>query len=552
LAYLGSTKVEAGILEITGSNFTAQIGPTNLSVSFLAPPPPGNYAVLPSSFNGTPSVAVTGLGTYQSASFSPLTGLLTVSSTPVSLPWRSLSSSAGGAKGGLVLPDGRLLLTRTEPSGSGVRVALNQSLDGGATWAPLSTIVSAGADVDLGDGHLLRTRNGDLLYSYRENLFRGTLASVRSYAIRVARSTNGGTNWSWHSEVAASSAQSLDSSTSGGLWASYLLERSDGTLQCYYDDEWTPYTQGQTNHQWVTMKTWDPSANVWINPVTVARAVQSSNLSRDGMVSVVESSPGQLLAVFESVADSAPYPNVLRAVRSTNGGASWSWTNGQSNLLYAARGTNHMAMAPWIARQPDGRIFCVFVTDEDSDQPGTPGGNPATMNIRLRGMLSVDGGLSWSGPASLDPLNRRAYLPGVLAMPDGSWLVSFVDLDASSFVSLGSGQSLATWGGGQASTSDLLLKYAVGGGSSPSTATNQPVATYSNSTLSISSWVRTNASSSTFQVVAEYSTNLTSWTRAPAGISLGIAGAPDGYERFLYSLPTGSAPRVFMRLSITP
>ncbi|NCW82926.1 MAG: exo-alpha-sialidase [Betaproteobacteria bacterium] len=140
-----------------------------------------------------------------------------------------------------------MLLTRTEPSGSGVRVALNQSLDGGATWAPLSTIVSAGADVDLGDGHLLRTRNGDLLYSYRENLFRGSLASVRSYAIRVARSTNGGTNWSWHSEVATSSAQGLDSSISGGLWASYLLERSDGTLQCYYDDEWTPYTQGKKN-----------------------------------------------------------------------------------------------------------------------------------------------------------------------------------------------------------------------------------------------------------------------------------------------------------------
>ena len=303
LAYLGSTKVESGILEIPGANFTALLSPTNLSVSFLAPPPPGEYAVLPSSLNGTPSVSVTGLGTYQNASFSPLTGLLTVSSTPVSLPWRSLSANAVGAKGGLALPDGRLLLTRTEPAGSGKRVLLSQSLDGGATWTSLATIVSAGADVDLGDGHLLRTRNGDLFYSYRENRFQGSLASVRSYAIRVARSTNGGTNWAWHSDVANSSAQGLDPSISGGLWASYLLERSDGTLQCYYDDEWTPYSQGKTNHQWVTMETWNPSANVWTNPVTVARAVQSTNLSRDGMVSVVETSPGQLLAVFESVAE---------------------------------------------------------------------------------------------------------------------------------------------------------------------------------------------------------------------------------------------------------
>jgi arabinan endo-1,5-alpha-L-arabinosidase len=552
LAYLGSTRVEAGTLEIRGANFTAVVSPTNLSVSFPAPPPPGDHVILPASLLGSPSVSVSGLGTYQSASFSPLTGLLTVSSTAVSLPWRALSDHAGGAKGGLALPDGRVLLTRTEPSGSGVRVLLSQSPDGGATWTPMSTIVSAGADVDLGDGHLLRTRNGDLFYSYRENRSQGSLASVRSYAIRVARSTNGGTNWAWHSDVASSSAQGLDPSISGGLWSSYLLERSDGTLQCYYDDEWTPYTQGKINHQWVTMETWNPSANVWTNPVTVARAVQSDYLSRDGMVSVIETSPGQLLAVFESVADSAPYPNVLRAVRSTNGGASWSWTNGQSNLLYAARGTNHMALAPWIARQADGRIFCVFATDEDAAQPGIPGGNPAAMDLRLRGMLSADGGLSWSAPAPIDPLDRRAYLPGVLAMPDGSWLASFVDLDANDYVSLGTGLSSATWSGGQTFTPDLLLSYALGGGSSPATATNRPVATYANSILSLSSWVRTNASSSTFEVVAEYSTNLTTWTRAPAGIPLGISGAPDGYERFLYSVPTGNSPSVFMRLRTTP
>ncbi len=552
LDYLGPTKVEAGTLEIAGPNFSAQLRPTTLAVNFLAPPRAGSYAVLPSSLNGSPAVSVTGLGIYQTASFSPLTGLLTVTNLPVSLPWRSLSGAAGGAKGGLALADGRILLTRTETVGTGVRVVLSQSRDGGVTWSNLSTICEAGQDVDLGDGHLVQAGDGTLLYSYRENRYRGIHSSLRSYAIRVARSTDGGANWSWHSDVATSSAQGLDPAISGGLWASYLIVKSDGTLQCYYDDEWTPCSEGKASHQWVTMKTWNPSANVWTNPVTVARAVQSDDLSREGTASVVETSPGQLLAVVVGVGAAAPHPNVLRVVRSSDGGASWSWTNGQDNLLYAAAGTNHVALAPWIARQADGRILCVFVTDEDSAQPGTPGGNPATMDIRLRGMLSADGGLSWSAPAPLDPLNRRAYLPGVVSMPDGSWLIAFSDLDANGFATLGTGMSFAAWSGGQAVTPDLLHQYAVGGGSVPLTATNSPSMSYSGSALSLSSWVRTNASSRTFQVVAEYSTNLETWTRAPAGVSLGTFGAPDGYERFLFSLPTGTEPKMFMRLSITP
>lgn len=350
--------------------------------------------------------------------------------------WTVLSDAAGGAKGAAVLKDGRILATRTDLTESARKVIVSESLDHGTTWKDLATICEAGPDIDLGDGHLIQTRAGNLLYSYRENRFTGIHAPERSYAIRVAQSTNGGTEWKWHSDVATSCAQGLERKLSGGLWSSFLLERADGTLQCYYDDEWTPLVQGKANHQWVSMKTWNAAANAWTDPVTVARAVRQGDLSRDGMATVVETSAGQLLAVLESVAADPPHPNILRVVRSTDGGATWSWANGQDNLFYAAQGTRRMAMAPWLARQANGRIFCVFVTDEDASEPSVPGGNPSLMKIRLRGMFSDDAGKTWSLPIKIEPRDQHAYLPGVLALPDGEWRVLYTSADLKSYVCL--------------------------------------------------------------------------------------------------------------------
>ena len=351
--------------------------------------------------------------------------------------FRSISSdAAGGAKGAVVLPDGRILTTRTEMDGTGTQVVLSQSRDGGVTWENAAVICRAGPDVSLGDGHLLQTRDGSLLYSYRENRFSGSRAMERSYAIRIAQSTDGGSQWTWHSDVATSCAQGLPPTTSGGLWSSYLLELRDGTLQCYYDDEWTPNCQSKVNHQWVTMRSWNPNGRLWTNPVTVARASREGDLSRDGMISVLETSPGQLLAVFESVAAVPPHANLLRVARSTDGGRTWSWAQGKDDLLYQARGTNHMAMAPWIAQQTNGQILCVFVTDEDASQPSTPGGNPSLMKIRLRGIFSEDKGTTWSSPVVLESRDRHAYMPGVLALPNGEWLILYSCADEKSYTCL--------------------------------------------------------------------------------------------------------------------
>ena len=106
--------------------------------------------------------------------------------------------------------------------------------------------------------------------------------------------------------------------------------RSDGTLQCYYDDEFTPYLNGKPGHQWLSMRTWNGSA--WVNRVTVSKA-NDPFLSRDGMASVVELSFNNLFCVIESLQTLPPeYPDrgCIRYVTSADGGATWS----EREILY--------------------------------------------------------------------------------------------------------------------------------------------------------------------------------------------------------------------------
>jgi len=71
------------------------------------------------------------------------------------------------------------------------------------------------------------------------------------------------------------------------------------------------------------MREWD--GRRWGAGFTVARAYDPKLLSRDGMASVVETSPGHLFCAFESVQTDPPHARVARTVvTSDDGGRSWS------------------------------------------------------------------------------------------------------------------------------------------------------------------------------------------------------------------------------------
>ena len=57
----------------------------------------------------------------------------------------------------------------------------------GKTWSDRGVIASdPERETDIGDGMLLRTRSGDLLYCYRQNHYRGAHEKNPDYAIRIA------------------------------------------------------------------------------------------------------------------------------------------------------------------------------------------------------------------------------------------------------------------------------------------------------------------------------------------------------------------------------
>lgn len=233
--------------------------------------------------------------------------------------WEPGTFRAGGAKGFVELRDGDLLATRSAGGPGGSQVICSRSRDGGLSWETLGVIArDPNPGIDIGDGHLCELRDGRILYSYRHNRRRGDGAGMAHYQIRVAESRDGGAHWTGHSTVEEVDAREGEAR---GLWSSFLHETGDGRLQCYYDDENAAWRAGFRRHQWLLMKAWDDAAGAWGSPVVVSRARDPRHLSRDGMPSVVELPDGELLCALESVATERPHPNVIRLVRSDDGGA---------------------------------------------------------------------------------------------------------------------------------------------------------------------------------------------------------------------------------------
>gem|GEM_PF-652713 len=321
--------------------------------------------------------------------------------------WDRRTSPAGGFKAPVELANGDILAARTEgvPSG-GVSIFAYRSTDGGKTWSRFGEIVhSDEPGIDIGDGHLMRLRNGDVLHSYRRNLVR-----EHKFRLEVAISRDNGATWQPHSEVARAAGEFR------GLWSTFLLEKSDGTLQCYYDDEDTPSRNGFHRHQWLTMKTWDPRSKAWVNPVTVSRAHNPAHLSRDGMCSVVELSKDRLFCAFETVQTHPPHRGMLMYVTSDDGGKTWSWQKKERDLLYQPPNPDFNALACWMIKLSTGDLLCVFTTDEDREKPGVAA--TGVMDQSLKYIISRDGGKTWSRAAMIDP-DHPIYFPGVCELRYG-------------------------------------------------------------------------------------------------------------------------------------
>jgi len=107
-------------------------------------------------------------------------------------------------------------------------------------------------------------------------------------------------------------------------------------------------------------------------------------------------------------------------------------------------------------------------------------------------------------------------------------------------------------GSGLTLTSELLVKYAVGGASSPTGLSESTVTVLDSSKLSLMAVVRTNDLS--LSVVGEVGIDLSSWSSIGVSVVLSTNqdNVPEGCERRIYSVDRANSPsRQFLRLRVT-
>jgi hypothetical protein len=111
---------------------------------------------------------------------------------------------------------------------------------------------------------------------------------------------------------------------------------------------------------------------------------------------------------------------------------------------------------------------------------------------------------------------------------------------------------LSDWLGGVAQTSELLLKYAIGGAASPTAASEKTVTVVDGSKLSLTAVVRTNDTNLT--IAGEAGVDLSVWkTNGVSNIpSSSQTSVPVGCQRRIYSVDrTNSPARQFLQLKVT-
>lgn len=317
---------------------------------------------------------------------------------------------APGGRGLTALSDGRLILPGWAEGDAGKKLICFASNDSGATWQRVGVIASdPDPKTDLGDGNFAELGMGRLIAVYRRN---HAYRTPPTYRIESVESSDGGKTWGAASVVAESSPP--DRSPSRGLWAPFVFVTDNGVVQCYYDDEATPYAQGFRGHQWVTMKTWCKDQQAWARHVTVARAKDPSVLSRDGMPSVIQAGKGRLLCAFESVQAKPPHAGCLRFVTSDDNGRTWSWQTSDRPILYQPKDHRFHAFSPALVRVSEKVYALAFATNEDRSEPGISGTPARELNLDIKMILSWDEGRSWPTAAELIYKGKgQNYLPGL-------------------------------------------------------------------------------------------------------------------------------------------
>jgi Cadherin domain len=243
------------------------------------------------------------------------------------------------------------------------------------------------------------------------------------------------------------------------------------------------------------------SNNVYKVDVLVRDSSRSAVLSTTLDVAVSNTAPQITPPGYFSVNENVPIGTVVGTIQATESGVSWSITSGNGLGLFAIDSQT-------------GQIKTAGAIDYEA---------LANKTITLGVRVTDAGGLSGSRDVTITVVDLYE------GMTPDQWL-------------LGSGLTL---------TSDLLLKYAVGGALSPTAASESTVTALTSNKLTLIAVVRTNDPS--LSIVGEAGVDLSIWNSSGVSVapSANQVSVPDGCQRRIYSVErTGSPSRQFLRLKV--
>lgn len=332
-----------------------------------------------------------------------------------------------------------IVTCRTVRYGKGKKLEIWISDDIGKSWTKRSEVTPSKDDnksADVGDCSFLDLGSGTILISYRKNRLYRDHSKPNTYSIRIAVSSDYGATWRHHSTVKQTTQ--IVAGGSCGLWSSFLFKRSDGVVQCYYDDEFTPWIADKlAGHQYLMKK--DLNAAAWTDDVIVCKSHSPNGLSRDGMGTVVEVAKGRLVCLLESVqrVPTAGYhKGCIRQVTSVDGDRTWSWTASEPKII--AGSPSYNALAPWMIKTVAGNYVVVFMTDQHAPAPNAS--NPRILKCKINYMRGTqsDSNINWGSQSTVagnGTLTDACFWPNVVQLDTNRIFVQYLQAKNKKFKS---------------------------------------------------------------------------------------------------------------------
>jgi len=242
------------------------------------------------------------------------------------------------------------------------------------------------------------------------------------------------------------------------------------------------------------------SNNVYKVDVLVRDSSRSAVLSTTLDVAVSNTAPQITTPGYFSVNENVPIGTVVGTMQASESGVSWSITAGNGLGL--------------------------FTIDSQSGQIKT------------------------AGAIDYEALTNKTITLGVRVTDAGG-------LSGSSDVTITvgdvmDGMTFGRWLGGVPPTPELLVKYMIGGASSPTGSSESTVTVLDGNKLTLTAVVRTNDPD--ISIVGEAGVDLNIWNSSGVSVvvSANQASVPEGCQRRIYSVDISSSPsRQFLRLKVT-